>query len=192
MFPRMKQAAARYLSQPLVGLLARTGLSPNAVTVLGFLASGGAAWLLAQGSFFWGGMVVLLGSALDMVDGALARATGRATPFGALLDSTLDRLAEALILGGLALHFSARGDALGVSLTLAALISSFLVSYVRARAEALGLKGEVGFAARPERIIILSLGLLLGQVAPALGAIAILASFTAAWRLLYGWKQRRG
>ncbi|MBI4216225.1 MAG: CDP-alcohol phosphatidyltransferase family protein [Chloroflexi bacterium] len=188
----MKQAAARYFSQPLVGLLARTGLHPNAVTVLGFLASGGAAWLLAQGSFFWGGVVVLLGSALDMVDGALARATGRVTPFGALLDSTLDRLAEALILGGLALHFSTRGDALGVFLTLAALISSFLVSYVRARAEALGLKGEVGLAARPERIIILSLGLLLGQVALALGAIAVLASSTAAWRLLYGWRQSRG
>ncbi|MCS7055704.1 MAG: CDP-alcohol phosphatidyltransferase family protein, partial [Thermoflexales bacterium] len=124
------------LLEPLADALARSGVSPNALTVIGFLLNVVAGTLIALGQPFWGGVVmVTIGMPFDAVDGAVARKLGKPTKFGAFLDSTLDRLAEGALLSGLGYAFAARGDALSVVVTFVALIGSFMVSYTRARAE---------------------------------------------------------
>ena len=136
-------------SRSITGLT-RTRITPNALTAAGVVLCGLASVLVYfeyrnELLFFWSGAVVfVIGSILDILDGALARAGGKTTPFGAFVDSTTDRISEAFMLGAIALVLTRDGNELGVGLTVAAIAGSFLVSYARARAEALGLRGDVG------------------------------------------------
>jgi CDP-diacylglycerol--glycerol-3-phosphate 3-phosphatidyltransferase len=159
---------------------------------LGFSIALSAAIVIATGHLFVAGFIVLAGGFFDMLDGTLARRTGRVTTFGALLDSTLDRVSEAALLLGILIFYLFLGGqpAVGILLVCLALISSMMVSYLRARGEALGLKCQVGLFTRPERVIALAIGLLASGVVDnaliiALAVIVVFSFATAGQRLLY-------
>ena len=181
----------RQIIDPIVAVIARAGVSPNHLTVLGFLGNVGAAALAARGEFLAAGLVVLAASALDLLDGALARATGRASAFGAVLDSVLDRLSEAAVLGGLTFYFAGRGQREEIVLCFAALAGSIMVSYVKARAEAHGIEIREGIFTRAERVLLLGGGLIISQVRIALWILAIMANVTALQRLYLVWTRLR-
>ncbi len=167
-------------------------ITPNAVTVLGLLVTTAAAYLASQDLLFFAGIVLLLASVMDMLDGALARLTNRAGPFGAALDSVADRLGEALLLVGLVVFYLDRDDKAGVLLVFAVLVSSFIVSYVRARGEGLGVTmKESGLVTRVERVLIMVLGLLTGWVMPVLVVLLVASVVTASQRLRHIWRQTR-
>ena len=176
--------ARRLASRSITGLT-RTRVTPNALTTAGVTLCGLASVLVYfeyrnELLFFWLGAVVFVaGSVLDILDGALARAGGKTTPFGAFIDSTTDRISEALMLGAIALVFTRDGSELGVALTVAAIAGSFLVSYTRARAEALGLRGDVGIGSRAERVVVITAGLVLAPWVPLELPLALLAA--TAW-----------
>ena len=193
---RARKTLSYYLTVPAVRVLARTPVTPNAITWSGFVLAVGAAALIAFGHLFAAGWVVLLAGFLDIVDGALARESGRVTRFGGVLDSTLDRLSEAVLLIGILLLYAADQSLLPVLLVGLCLAGSFLVSYVRARAEAIGLQCQVGVFTRGERVVALVLGLWLNQVTPyalltAMALIMVFSFITVAQRLLYVWQQTR-
>ena len=188
-----RRVIARYFELPAAAALSRIGLGPNGVTLLGLAIAGMSAYLIAMGNLLAGGVVLLASGVFDMLDGALARTTGRATKFGALLDSVVDRLSEALVLLGLLLHYTRTGLEWGVALVFAALVGSLMVSYLRARSEGLGIECKVGLMQRPERVVVLGVGLIAGQWLPAvalaaLGAIAALTLFTMCQRLAHSWR----
>ena len=178
----LPQRLPQQLSDRLGRGLARLGVTANALTTLGMLGNVAAAALVAGGELLIGGVVFLLFSALDMLDGAVARATGTATPFGAVYDAVLDRLGEAALLAGAAWHFAERGDEAAVGGAYAALAGSILVSYVRARAEKAGGVLREGLFRRQERVLLLGLGLILGWLAAAVYATAALTHLTAVQR----------
>jgi CDP-diacylglycerol--glycerol-3-phosphate 3-phosphatidyltransferase len=155
----------RRLAARAVMGLARTWVTPNMLTAAGVLGCAAAAVLVYFEYkdellfYYLGGAVFVLASLLDVLDGALARAGGRQSPFGAFIDSTTDRLGEAFVLGAIALVFARQGDQVALGFTFAAVVGSFLVSYTRARAEALGLRGDVGIGSRAERVAVIALGL---------------------------------
>jgi len=173
---------------PLTRLVAQAGLTPNMLTVIGFLLNAGVAAVLATGRFTLGGVLLLLASAFDLLDGAVAQYAHKTTTFGAFLDSNLDRLSEAVIYFGLLWVYAPRGMTTEILLVYATIVGSLLVSYARARAEGLGLKCEVGLLARPERVLLLALGLLLNQVTIALWLLAVLTNLTAGQRVLHVWR----
>jgi len=177
-------ARANTLVDPIVRGLARLGITADGMTYAGLAVSAAAAALLASGMLVAAGIVWLLGSALDMLDGALARATGAVKPRGAFLDSSLDRVSEGLLLTAAVYHFAGQGMALAAAMTAWALLASLMVSYTRARAEGLGAECKVGIATRVERVILLGLGLLLDALAIAVGAVAVLATVTTVQRLM--------
>lgn len=194
----MEAWARKHLSpllDPLVDALARTGVSPNALTFAGFLLNVVAGVLIAVGQPFWGGVVMaVIGMPFDAVDGAVARKLGKQTKFGAFFDSTLDRLAEGALLAGLGYYFAARGDALSVVVTFAALVGSFMVSYTRARAEGLGLECKVGLFSRFGRFLLLTAGLLLSPVFPEslvvlVWALAVLTAYTTIERIVHVYRE---
>lgn len=192
---RARESAARVFSQPIARVLAKTGISPTALTWTGFLIALGGGALIALGYPFIAGVAVLVGAAFDMLDGALARLTNRVTRFGAVLDSTLDRLGEVAVLLGILVAYAQSGSVAGILLTGLALPGSLLVSYLRARAEAISLDCKVGLFTRTERVVIVSLGLLFSRVDYALiAALAIIVFFsflTVVQRLLYIWQQTK-
>lgn len=188
---QLRQSLPRQWIESVARVLSGLGLTPNMVSLLGFGVSLGASALLALGYLAWGGVLVLLAGFADMLDGALARLTQRATPFGALLDSTLDRLSEAAVLFGLLLFYLPRGASQEVALVYLVVVGSVMVSYIRARAEGLGWECSVGILTRPERVVLLSLGLILGLVLPALWLLAVLSYVTAGQRLFYLWQKYR-
>jgi CDP-diacylglycerol--glycerol-3-phosphate 3-phosphatidyltransferase len=171
-------------SRSMLGL-ARTRVTPNALTATGVALCGVASLLvLAENRneilFYWLAMVVfIVGSILDILDGALARAGGKSTPFGAFLDSTTDRISEGFMLTAIAYVFARNNDDVFVAVAMAALAGSILVSYARARAEALGLKGDVGIGSRAERVVVISAGLFFAPWGVLPWAIALLAA--TAW-----------
>jgi len=191
----VRKAIASYLTQPVVRLLAKTSITPNTLTWFGFLLSAGATALIVTEHLFAAGFVVLAAGLFDMLDGALARITNRTTHFGAVLDSTLDRLAEAALLVGLLVIYARGGSTVGILLAGIALPGSLLVSYIRAKAESLGLECQVGLFTRPERVVVLALGLLLSQIdyalITALGIIVFFSFFTVIQRLLYVWHRTK-
>jgi len=184
--PDFRKGAARRLSSiPARFLVGR--MSPNALSLVGFLLSLLAASQVALGHLLWGGLLVLLAGFVDLLDGAVARLGGQATPFGAVLDSALDRLSEAAVLLGLVVHF---GGSSMVYLIYAVLVGSFLVSYIRARGEGLGLVMETGLFTRGERVVVLAVGLVFPVVLwPALALIALLSWFTVGERLFSVWQK---
>ena len=191
MLNKARRDLVRRVNEFPVKLLVRTGLSPNVLTVSGLVVSVLVAWLLSQGHFFLGGFLVLFSGAFDLLDGALARATGRSNKFGALLDSTIDRLSEAAILLGLLSFYVNQASYQEPMLVGAALIGSVMTSYVRARAEGMNLKCEVGVFTRPERVILLAIGLIFNQMIVILWLIAVLGNLTAFQRLFYVWQQTK-
>ena len=183
------------VTRPLVAVLAKTPITPNALTWTGLVIAIVAAALIGTGHLFAGGFVVLGGSLFDMLDGALARSTGRISRFGALLDSTLDRTSEAVVLIGLlAFYASGGGSVVGVVAVGLVWLTSLLVSYIRARAEAIQIDCEVGVFGRPERVFLMVLGLWLSSVSGvlliiALWTIAALSLVTVVQRLHHVWRQ---
>jgi CDP-diacylglycerol--glycerol-3-phosphate 3-phosphatidyltransferase len=179
-----------------VRVLARTPVTPNALTWSGFILALGAAALVITGHLFAAGFVVLIAGFFDTLDGALARRIDKATPLGAVLDATLDRLSEAVLLLAILALYAAQQSLAGILLVGVALLGSQLVSYIRARAEAQGLECRVGIFTRAERVVVLALGLLLSHLASALIiALAIIVVFsfvTVSQRLIYVWQQRKG
>jgi len=161
------------------------GIRANQVTILGLIGSALVAYLVAHGHLFFGGLLLALFAPLDAVDGALARLSGQTSRFGAFLDSFIDRYEELLVLAGLGYFFASRGNVNGVLLSFLAAIGSVMVSYARARAEALGFDAKVGILTRIERTVVMVLGLLFGLPQLALGIIALLANFTAWQRFFY-------
>lgn len=196
MISRLRPTLGRLLSEPIVKVLARLGISPNMLTLVGFALNAATAYVLATGHFIAGGFLVLFASWFDMLDGAMARITDNKTQFGAFLDSTMDRFCEAALFLGLLIFYADRGEDWMTALVYVTIVGSLMVSYTRARAEAVGLKGEIGIMARPERIVLLTLGLFLSQI--AMGALVIViwilaigTNFTAIRRIIYAWQQTR-
>jgi CDP-diacylglycerol--glycerol-3-phosphate 3-phosphatidyltransferase len=177
--------------QPIALFLARLGLTPNTITVLGFLMTAAVAVVLATGRTQLAGVLLIGTLAFDAVDGTLARLMGTASRFGAFLDSTLDRWAEVVIYAALVWVFLKNGQDNGVLLAVAALATSLMVSYTRARAEGAGFQCKEGLLTRFERIVILIAGLIFNQVIWSLAIIAILAGFTAVQRIWVTWQAAR-
>ena len=193
-------ATARGLASKSMTGLARTRVTPNQLTAAGvtLCAAGGVLVYFEYRDellFYWlGALVFVVGSILDILDGALARAGGKQTPFGAFIDSTTDRASEAFMLGSVGLVFMRHEHELALGLTIAAIAGSFLVSYTRARAEALNLKGDVGIGSRAERVVVITAGLALAPWGFLPWAIAILAAtawFTVVQRVLHVRRQLR-
>ena len=189
---QLRTTVSRYVEVPGARLLRAAGLTPNSVTILGFSISVAAAVTVGYGHLLAGGLVFLGGSFFDLMDGAYARLTGKASRFGALLDSTLDRLGEAALFLGLMIHGlrSDLGDARLLFLIVAlflALVASQTVSYLRARGEGLGISTKAGFMTRPERVVLLSLGLVIGlrAVEVILVVIATVSFLTLLQRLFH-------
>ena len=185
--------------RPLAGL----GVTPNTLTVLGLLLNILTAFVIAQGWLLAGGLLVLLAGIFDIFDGAMARARNATTTFGAFIDSTLDRYSESIILFGL-LYYVLRTPGLQdrfwpfgfeqpllIALIYIAVVGSLMVSYVRARAEGLGLECKTGLLARPERVVILALGLLTGAVIWALILLALFSNVTVIQRIVHIWRDTR-
>ena len=192
MLAKVRRTLAQRISKFPAMLLAKIGISPNALTLFGFAMTLAVAWVLSTGRFFLGGFLVLLSASLDFLDGALARATGRSTKFGAFLDSTLDRFSDAALFLGLLAYYASQGSYHQILLVGAAMMGSLVTSYARARAEGLGLKDEVGLFTRTERIILLAIGLITNQMIVILWIIAVLSNFTALQRLFHVWRQTGG
>ncbi len=176
------------VTQPAARFLGNLGLTPNAVTVLGFLMTAGVALLLATGKMQLAGVLLILTLGTDALDGTLARMNNTITRFGAFLDSTLDRWAEVLVYGALVWVFLQERQDQGVLLATAAMALSLLVSYTRARAEGVGLKCKEGLFTRFERLAVLIAGLILNQVVIALWVITLLAGVTALQRIWVTWQ----
>ena len=174
----------------MVRVLAKTPLTPNAITWLGFILTLGAAALIITEHLFVAGFLVLAAGFLDILDGALARLTGRVTPFGGVLDSTIDRLSDAALLLAILVFFD--GEIWVQLLVFLAFVASLLVSYIRARALNAGLEPRRGIFTRAERVVVLALGLLLSHwenaLIVALAVIAAFSFFTAGQRLFYAWR----
>ncbi|MCS7001717.1 MAG: CDP-alcohol phosphatidyltransferase family protein [Dehalococcoidia bacterium] len=182
---------AATLTLPIAKVIAKTPLTPNALTMIGLALSVGVAVFIPLVDARVGGVLLLVAAAFDLLDGAVARLTGTTSAFGAFLDSTIDRVSEAVVLVGVGALLTLHGDQVGQMVAFAALTGSLLVSYVRARAEGLGLHGEVGVMDRPARVLTLAAGLIVGAPVVALGVITVFTAITVAQRVLYVRQQLR-
>jgi len=187
----VRRKLAYRITNPLVGTLSRSGITPNGLTFVNLALNIAAAYVIATGHFLLGGILILVAGIFDLLDGALARFTKQTTRFGAILDSTVDRISEAATLFGLLIWYSAGGGRLEIALVFAVLIGSFLVSYIRARAEGLGWQCQVGLFTRAERVIVLAIGLMIDQVLIALCVLAVFVFTTVVQRVVYLWKQAK-
>jgi phosphatidylglycerophosphate synthase len=185
----VRRVAARSMSR-----LGRTRVTPNALTAGGvLLCTAGAVVVYFEdrgelAAFWTGAALFIVGSILDVLDGALARSSGKATPFGAFVDSMTDRVSEGVMLGAIALVFMRHGNEVALAFTFAAVVGSFLVSYARAKAEILGLRGDVGLGSRAERVVVISAGLILapwGALQWSIYLLAATAWLTVIQRLLH-------
>jgi|SRR4051794_32537475 len=168
----------RRLGLRLMSRFTTAPLTPDQLTVAGFALNVGAAVLIYQRLWIWATIVFVLGSVLDVLDGALARARSESTAFGGFLDSTTDRLSEGFVLGAIALVLAQDGDTLALACVFVALVGSFLVSYTRAKAEAIGLRGDVGLMARAERIVLIAVTLAFSGLDALPYGIELLAALT--------------
>jgi CDP-diacylglycerol---glycerol-3-phosphate 3-phosphatidyltransferase len=181
--------------------LIESRLTPNAISLMGLLGNLIAAALVTQELFFLAGIAFILGSVMDTLDGRYSRMSGKGTLFGAFLDSTLDRIEEGIVLAAVAGYFAAQGDDFAAAMCVVAVLFSLMVSYTRARAEALGVECKVGLATRPVRVVILSAGLIFAKgaglgdfelLAPAVYVIAALTIFTTFQRVWHVRNQLSG
>lgn len=194
MINKEMQAWGRRLANAVVAPLAASRVTPNMLTVLGLCLSLFTGWIIALGAINLGGLLLLCAGIFDMFDGALARVSGKMSVFGAFFDSTLDRIAEAGIGLGLLWYYSWHHNALGTALLYLVIIGSLMISYARARAEGLKIECKVGLMARPERVIALAIGLMLGPgVTPwVLALLAITTWGTVVQRIMYVWRETDG
>jgi CDP-diacylglycerol--glycerol-3-phosphate 3-phosphatidyltransferase len=185
------------ITSPVVRILSKSGVTPNALTLTNLALNIVAAYFIATGHFIVGGVLILVSGLFDLLDGALARFSKKTTKFGAVLDSTVDRISEAATLSGLLVWYVSQEYATpGIVLVLVVLVGSFLVSYIRARAEGLGWQCQIGLFTRAERVIVLAIGLLVSPVSVysvfvALCVLAVFVSITVVQRLVYLRKQAR-
>ena len=177
------------LLDPIGRFLNKIGLKPNMVTIFGLIGNFGAALLIASGYITWGGILVLIMAPIDALDGTMARLREEPTRFGGFVDSVTDRYSELLTLGGLLFYFSQQSSNLGVILSFLAAAGSIMVSYTRARAEALNYDAKIGLLTRVERYFVLIPGLIFNIPMIALWILAILTNFTAFQRIWYVRKQ---
>ncbi|MGO9953995.1 MAG: CDP-alcohol phosphatidyltransferase family protein [Dissulfurispiraceae bacterium] len=172
----------------LAPLAKRIPLDPNVITVAGLAVTAVAAAVIPT-NLIAGGIIILVGGALDILDGLIARTNGKNTRFGAFLDSTLDRYADAMLFIGVLWYFYNLGSPTGAVLSVGSLVGSLVVSYARARAEGLGIECKVGILERPERVILLAFGCISGLLFPVIILICVLSHFTAIQRIIHVRKQ---
>ena len=195
--PDIRRNLADRITSPIVRLLSKSGITPNILTLTNLALNIVAAYVIAAGHLVLGGVLILGSGLFDLLDGALARFTKQTTRFGAVLDSTVDRVSEAATLCGLLIWYVPQeGASLKIVLIFVVLIGSFLVSYIRARAEGVGWQCQVGLFSRAERVIVLAAGLLISRVLVhsvfvALCVLAAFVSVTVVQRLAYLWKQEK-
>ena len=191
-----KPKAGEYVRNRLI----ESRLTPNAISLTGFTGNIIAAVLITQKLFFLGGIAFILGSIMDTLDGRYSRMSGKGTPFGAFLDSTLDRLEEGIVLIAIGAYFASHHDQVATAAVVAAVLFSLMVSYTRARAEALGIDCKVGLATRPVRVVILSIGLVFARgasignfslLAPAVYVLAGLTILTTIQRIAHVYGELR-
>jgi CDP-diacylglycerol--glycerol-3-phosphate 3-phosphatidyltransferase len=192
----LRRSAARLITRPLNAVLVKTRLKPNTLTWCALAISLIAAATIATNHPIIAGFLVLISGLFDILDGALARSTNQATRFGALLDSTFDRISDAILLLGLLVFYIPSGGTMEIVLVFLALIASFLTSYIRARAEGIGINCPVGLFTRTERVIILALGLLFSplysySIIIALLLMIVFGFVTVVQRLIYVWQQAK-
>ncbi len=192
-----RKSAARRITEPLKTILVKSRLTPNTLTWLALAISLIAAGAIATKHLLIGGFLVLLSGLFDLLDGMLARLTNQSTRFGALLDSTFDRISDAVLLLGVLVLYLLNRDTIGIVLVFLALVGAFLTSYLRAIAEGLGINCPVGFFTMAERVIILALGLLLNplckfSISIALALLVVLGFATVVQRFVYVWQQTKG
>ena len=194
-FQELRKKAARFITDPLVPLISKLKLTPDLMTLIGLIFNLAAAVVIGFGHLFLGGVIFLLAGLFDMLDGALARYMQKTTKFGALFDSTVDRLTEGALF--LSFIFITSPSAWPyniiwqIVLIFTAMIGSFLTSYIRARAEGLSIDCTVGLFTRVERVIILAGGLLLNQVFIALAIVVVLSFVTVGQRFIYVWRRTK-
>jgi CDP-diacylglycerol---glycerol-3-phosphate 3-phosphatidyltransferase len=199
---RARPTTAAEFSAAMVNRLIESRLTPNAISMVGLIGNLAAAVLVWQGYYFLGGVAFIVGSVMDTLDGRYARVSGKGTLFGAFLDSTLDRVEEGLVLTAVAYRFALSGDEFAAAICVVVVLGSLMVSYTRARAEALGVECKVGLATRPVRVVILSVGLVFAKgagvvdadlLAPAIYVMAVLTAVTVVqrvWHVRNALKQR--
>jgi len=187
-------SATQEFSAAMRNRLIESRLTPNAISLTGLVGNLVAAALVWQEYFFLGGVAFILGSIMDTLDGRYSRMSGKGTPFGAFLDSTLDRIEEGIVLTAVAAYFATQVDELAVAAVVVAVLASLMVSYTRARAEALGVECKVGIASRAVRVVILSIGLIFAKgaglgdfelLAPAVYVLAVLSTITVFQRIFH-------
>ena len=190
--PRRREPGVR--REAMRGRLIESRLTPNAISLTGFALNLVAAVLVWQELFIWGGIAFIVGSVCDTLDGRYSRMSGKGTQFGAFLDSTLDRIEEGVVLTAVAYVFAKRGQDFAAAAVVVAVLASLMVSYTRARAEALGVECKVGIASRAVRVVILSAGLVFAKgasifdvnlLAPAVYVLAVLTVFTVFQRVFH-------
>ncbi len=186
----LRRNLAYRITGPAVRILSKSGITPNTLTFVNLALNIIAAYVIAMGCFLLGGVLVLVAGLFDLLDGALARFTKQTTRFGAILDSVVDRISEAAILCGLLIWYIPQDEAsLEIVLIFTVLVGSFLISYIRARAEGLCWRCQVGLFTRAERVIVLAIGLLVNQILIALCVLVVFAFITVIQRLVYLRKQ---
>jgi len=174
---------------PMVSALQWLRITPNQVTIAGTILNVAAAALVVTDHLIYAGIVFLVAGCFDMLDGALARLAKKVTPFGAFLDSTLDRVSEGVVLAAIAYLLAVQGRSIDVALVVLALLGSVLVSYTRARAESLGLECKVGLMSRPERVILIALGLFFNVLPYVIYIMLALTVFTVIQRVVHTYRQ---
>jgi phosphatidylglycerophosphate synthase len=179
-----------FFDTPLGFIAKRIPFSPNFLSVIGFLITAAAAFIIPH-HLLLGGIFIMIGGIFDMLDGIVARTTGKATKFGAFLDSVLDRYSDALLFLSIAWYLAAHGDHTGSFLSIGTLVGAFLISYARARAEGLGESCHTGIMERPERIILLIVATLTGWLVPVLWIMLTLTHVTVIQRVYYVWRRMR-
>lgn len=176
-----------FLDTPLRSVAERIPFSPNSLTIIGFLITVLAAFIIPY-NIRLGGIVILIGGLFDMFDGIVARTRGKTTRFGAFLDSVLDRYSDAFLFLAIAWYLAEKGNHTGAFLSLGTLIGAFLISYTRARAEGLGESCHTGIMERPERIILLIFATLTGWIMPVLWIMLVLTHITVIQRIYHVWR----
>lgn len=188
MLTQFLRRQATGILEPIARTIRVTNISPNVLTVIGFLLTVCVSGVLAAGYLQVGGILMIAAAVFDAIDGTLARVANRTSRFGAFLDSTLDRYSEAVTFLGLLIYYTGQGNRLPTILIFATLIGSLLVSYTRARAEGLGIHIKSGLFTRVERVIVLIFGLITGWMLPVLWILALLTNFTAVQRIYTVWR----
>lgn len=187
----MLGAGGKSILNTIVNLLSATRVNPNVLTLLGLVVNIFASVLFAKGMFTLAGLVVLFAGIFDMVDGEVARRTGRVTKFGAFFDSVIDRYSDVVLLLGLVVWYAKLDRIFYAGLVVMSLIGSIMTSYTRARAESLIPACKVGFLERPERIVLIIIGALSNRMGAAMWVMAVLSNWTVSQRIWYTWQESK-